>query len=133
MINISGSRGTTFIRCSLAIATSLGTYDFMGRRSTYPITGITDKVYFRQATSTGAINLAPTQCLSISSCSIRVFFAGCLLWAFHQWPTLWMQRNLLLVPSTLCVIQLFLCVMLKIPSNQGRVNSVFLQGMCVRV
>jgi hypothetical protein len=51
MLNISGSRGTTFIRCCLAIATSLGTSDVMGRRSTHPITGITDKVYFRLCVS----------------------------------------------------------------------------------
>ncbi len=29
MLDISGSRGTTFIRCYLAIATSLGTCDVM--------------------------------------------------------------------------------------------------------
>lgn len=115
MLNISGSRGTTFIRRCLAAATSLGTDNAIGCRSTCPITGATDKVYFRQ--------------ISISSCSIRVFFAGRLLWAFHQWPTLWMQRKLLLVPSTLYVIRLFLCIVLKIPSNQGDVNGVFSQGM----
>ena len=59
MSNISGSRGTTFIRHYLAIATSLGTSDVIGRRSTHPITGITGKVYFRRAGG-GLVNRAPT-------------------------------------------------------------------------
>src|SRR5438477_12567380 len=101
MLNISGSRGTTFIRCYLSIATSLGTWDSMyelGRSSTYPITGITDKVYSRTD-----IEL----CHVISSCSIGVFFAGCMLWAFHQWPTLWMQRACYSSLQRFCVIRLY--------------------------
>ena len=88
-----GFRGTTFIRRHLSIATSLGRGAiYKLAHSTCPITGATGKVYSRSA--------------AISACSIRVFFAGCLLWAFHQSPTLCMQRDLLLSHQSLCVISL---------------------------
>ncbi len=122
MLNISGSRGTTFIRCSLAIATSLGTCDLRVAVPRIRLRGLPARSTFKGCRFTSQRFL-----LAASG----VFFTGRMLWAFHQWPTLWMQRNLLLVPSTLYVIWLFLCVVLKIPSNQGCVNGVFSQGMCV--
>ncbi len=78
MLNICGSRGTTFIRCHLSIATFLGICDVilcMVRVAVprYPITGITDKVYSRTDIEV---------CHVISSCSIGVFFAGCYAMGF---------------------------------------------------
>jgi hypothetical protein len=96
------------LHSSLLFGSDLSVYgQRCGCRSTCPITGATDKVYFR--VTPGRDKSGPYRgrrkrgpyVSSISSCSIRVFFAGRLLWTFHQLPTLWMQRNLLLVPSTL--------------------------------
>ncbi len=125
MLNISGSRGTTFIRCCLAIATSLGTSDIMGRRSTYPITGITGKVYFQWMW----IYTSQRFLLAASGSFSRVVCYG----HSTSCPLSGCNGTCYSSLQGFCVIQLFLCVVLKIPSNQGCVNGVFSQGMCVRM
>jgi hypothetical protein len=139
MLSISGSRGTTFIRHYISIATLVGTNNAMVVVPRARLRRLTGKVYSRvthgrnksgpyPASGRSGCDQSHSIVSSISSCSIRVFFTGCLLWAFHQWPTLWMQRNLLLVPSTLLCYSVVFCSELKIPSNQGCVNGILSQG-----
>jgi len=81
------SCGTTFIRRCLTASASVGMGHRNGPLPACPIT---------EASGAGLLSR-----LAISSGSFGFFFAVCVLWAFHQPPTLCKPRELLLVPSKL--------------------------------